>query len=115
MPSCIVCGRTKNKNSKSNNISFHRYEYFKMFRHLKIKCNVYFRFPFKDYVSKKWDNFLIENYLNPKNVTKYSVICSLHFDKSCFVIKQSKKLLQKHVFPSIVVRRIKSVSLQLLQ
>ncbi|CAI6369405.1 unnamed protein product [Macrosiphum euphorbiae] len=88
MPSCLVCGRTENLNSKSANISFHR-------------------FPTKDNIREKWDNFLVENYLNPKDVTKYSVICSLHFEKSCFVMKQHRKLLYKHVFPSIVVGRIK--------
>jgi len=47
-------------------------------------CNVYFRFPVnvKDNIRKKWDNFLIENFLNPKNVTKSSLICSSHFEES---------------------------------
>lgn len=77
-------------------------------------CNVYFRFPAKDIIRVKWNNFLLENYLNPKNVTKHSVICSSHFEESCFVMKQNRKLLYKHVFPSIVVNRIKNVSSQLL-
>jgi len=52
-------------------------------------CYVYFRFPInvKDNIRKKWDNFLIENFLNPKNVTKSSLICSSHFEESCFVMK----------------------------
>ncbi|KAL4083277.1 hypothetical protein QTP88_028607 [Uroleucon formosanum] len=88
MPSCFVCGRTENQKSKSANISFHR-------------------FSTKDNIREQWDKFLVKNYLNPKDVTKYSVICSLHFEKSCFFMKQYGKLLYKHIFPSIVVGRIK--------
>ncbi|KAL4153784.1 hypothetical protein QTP88_001617 [Uroleucon formosanum] len=71
--SCLVCGRTENPKSKSANISFHR-------------------FLTKDNIREQWDNFLVENYLNPKDVTK--------------------KLLHKHVFPSIVVGRIKYLPIQ---
>jgi len=53
-----------------------------------------------------------KNGINSKEVTKYSVICALHFDKSCFFVKQHRNLLYKHVFPLVVVGRIKYVSLQ---
>jgi len=59
----------------------------------------------------KWNNFLQENAINPNNVIKTNLVCSLHFDKSCFILHKSRKLLQKHAVPSIIVDRIKNVSI----
>ncbi|XP_022161202.1 uncharacterized protein LOC111027226 isoform X2 [Myzus persicae] len=88
MPSCITCGRSVSKSSKSANITFHK-------------------FPSKESVREKWNNFLLENAVSPENVLKTSVICSLHFEQSCFVLDKSRKLLNKHSYPSIIVNRIK--------
>ncbi|CAI6356795.1 unnamed protein product [Macrosiphum euphorbiae] len=76
MPSCIICGRTKNQTSKAANISFHM-------------------FPKDESDKIKWNNFLIKNFLNPENVTISSLVCSLHFDKSCFILNKSRKLLKR--------------------
>lgn len=65
----------------------------------------------KECVRVKWNNFLIENALNSVDVIKSSLVCSLHFDKSCFILHKSRKLLQKHAVPSIIVGRIKNVSI----
>ncbi|VVC33287.1 Zinc finger, C2CH-type [Cinara cedri] len=89
MPSCIVCGRSDNAIAKATGITFHR-------------------FPAKESTRVKWNNFLLVNALNPENVIKTSLVCSLHFDKCCFILHNKKrKLLQKHAVPSIIVGRIK--------
>lgn len=69
-----------------------------------------YRFPSKESVREKWNNFLLENAVSPENVLKTSVICSLHFEQSCFVLDKSRKLLNKCSYPSIIVNRIKGVS-----
>lgn len=69
-----------------------------------------YRFPSKEIIRQKWNNFLLENALSPENVLKTSVVCSLHFEQSCFVFDKSRKLLHNHSYPSIIVNRIKGVS-----
>lgn len=71
------------------------------------------RFPKDESDKIKWNNFLIKNFLNPENVTISSLVCSLHFDKSCFILNKSRKLLKRHATPSIIVDRIKWVCIYL--
>ncbi|XP_050434648.1 uncharacterized protein LOC126841909 [Adelges cooleyi] len=91
MPSCFVCGRTRNEKSKTKNISFHK-------------------FPTKEIYRGKWFNFVEENALSSANATTNSLICSVHFDSSCFVIhhNKNKRILKKTAVPSLIVRRVKN-------
>jgi len=58
--------------------------------------NIYYRFP-KDVNDKiKWNNFLIKNSVDPENVIISSFVCSFHFEKSCFILNKTRKLLKKH-------------------
>ncbi|XP_027841626.2 uncharacterized protein LOC114122996 [Aphis gossypii] len=89
MPSCYVCGRTRNQKTKTENISFHK-------------------FPVKNkFVRDKWKNFILKNKLNIQNINKYSVICSKHFVQACFVMKNNKTFLVKNAVPTIIISRIK--------
>ncbi|KAF0761478.1 THAP domain-containing protein 1-like [Aphis craccivora] len=89
MPSCYVCGRTRNQKTKTENISFH-------------KCPVKNKF-----VRDKWQNFVLENKSNVQNFNQYSVICSKHFVQACFVMRNNKTFLVKNAVPTIIISRIK--------
>ncbi|CAI6375298.1 unnamed protein product [Macrosiphum euphorbiae] len=90
MPSCFVCGRTRNKNSTIEDITFHK-------------------FPVNEKVRDKWKNFVLENKLNIlHSINKYSVVCSKHFLETCFVMRNNKRFLVGNAVPSKIILRVKS-------
>ncbi|XP_050064505.1 THAP domain-containing protein 1-like [Aphis gossypii] len=89
MPSCFIYGRTRNKSSTIEDITFHK-------------------FPVNEKVRDKWKNFALENKLNIQSINKYSVICSKHFLQTCFVLRNSKRFLVENAVPSKIILRIKS-------
>ncbi|XP_029342097.1 THAP domain-containing protein 2-like [Acyrthosiphon pisum] len=89
MPSCFVCGRTRNKNSTIEDITFHK-------------------FPVNEKVRDKWKNFVLENKLNIHSINKYSVVCSKHFLETCFVMWNNKRFLVGNAVPSKIILRVKS-------
>ncbi|KAE9524080.1 hypothetical protein AGLY_015445, partial [Aphis glycines] len=91
MPSCFCCSRSRNANSKSANISFHK-------------------FPTNENIRIKWLNFINENGLNTKDITKNSLLCSAHFDSASFIFNQNQnmRILQKTAVPTCIVERVKS-------
>jgi len=75
---------------------------------------IYFRIPLKDTPKrKKWNNFVQENGVLFDKISKLSLICSLHFDDSCFVMRNSRKHLLEHAVPSKIINRIRCVSVHL--
>ncbi|KAF0750881.1 THAP-type domain-containing protein, partial [Aphis craccivora] len=66
----------------------------------------YYRFPSKESEYLKWYTFLFENALSPEHEKKKSLVCSLHFEASCFVLDKSRKLLKKNSCPSIIVNTL---------
>lgn len=70
---------------------------------------IYFRFPLKNTFKNKQFNFLQENDVLPVNVSKTSLVCSLHFDDSFFVMGKGRRLLLKYAIPSKIINRIKYV------
>ncbi|KAL5246340.1 hypothetical protein ACI65C_013748 [Semiaphis heraclei] len=92
MPSCFVCGRTRNQNSKQDKITFHR-------------------FPTDVITREKWYEFLLSNSLPKDKVTQNSLICSEHFASHNFVYYNRKTILNKTAVPSICVARVKSAKL----
>ncbi|KAL5237154.1 hypothetical protein ACI65C_004564 [Semiaphis heraclei] len=91
MPSCFCCSRLRNAKSKSANISFHK-------------------FPAKDNIREKWLNFINENGLNSKDITKNSLLCSAHFDLESFIFNQNQnmRILKKTAVPTFIVERVKN-------
>lgn len=72
---------------------------------------VNFRFPVRNTIKNKWFSFLREHGIASENVTEKSLVCSLHFDKCCFVTEKDGKLLLNDAVPSKIVIRIKFVSI----
>eukprot|EP00102_Acyrthosiphon_pisum_P019135 XP_016656345.1 PREDICTED: uncharacterized protein LOC107882482 [Acyrthosiphon pisum] len=87
MPSCVVCGRTRNNKSKENNITFHRLSH-------------------DESVQKKWNDFFIENYININATRKNSLICSAHFDSKCFLQYKKTRQLTRNAVPTIIISRV---------
>lgn len=64
----------------------------------------------KEDIRVTWENFCHDHSLNPERViTKNSILCSLHFEESCFVKNNSRKLLLRNARPTITVSSIKGV------
>jgi len=70
---------------------------------------VYFRFPNNERIREKWLNFVRENSLLVNKITKYTVICSSHFDPRDFINYKRTRLLQKEAVPYIIISRAKYV------
>ncbi|KAF0723555.1 THAP domain-containing protein 1-like, partial [Aphis craccivora] len=88
MPSCFICGRSRNAKTKSENITFHR-------------------FPSKSFILQKWHAFIIGNNLKLENIKKNSLICSCHFIPESFIVYNKHRMLQTHAVPTIVIKRVK--------
>ncbi|KAL4085402.1 hypothetical protein QTP88_027261 [Uroleucon formosanum] len=87
MPSCVVCGRTRNQKSKENNITFHRLRHDESNR-------------------QKWNEFFIENNIGIDKTNKNSLICSAHFDSKCFLQYNRTRQLAQNAVPTIIVSRV---------
>uniref|UniRef100_A0A2S2NTZ3 THAP domain-containing protein 2 n=1 Tax=Schizaphis graminum TaxID=13262 RepID=A0A2S2NTZ3_SCHGA len=88
MPSCFICGRSRNGKSNVKNITFHK-------------------FPNNERIREKWLNFVRENNLLTNKITKFSVICSSHFDEKNFINYKRTRLLEKEAVPYIIISRAK--------
>lgn len=71
---------------------------------------VYFRFPSNSNIRKKWYSFVCENNLPTNEITKYSVICSSHFDKKHLITYKRARLIEQNAVPYIMISRQKYVS-----
>ncbi|KAL4125865.1 hypothetical protein QTP88_010102 [Uroleucon formosanum] len=90
MPSCYICGRTRNPSNKKLGISFHQIPKNEEYRPQWLKC---IRNCGKDNL----------------NVKPRSIICSEHFTSDCFKNYNNTKLLKECTVPSIAIGRLKSV------
>lgn len=73
---------------------------------------MYLRFPAKEQIKQKWLDFINENGLNSNNLTKNSLICSAHFESTCFdfSFNQNIRILKKTAVPTYIITRVKHVS-----
>jgi len=71
---------------------------------------VYFRFPNNERIREKWFDFVRENNLLTNKITKYSVVCSSHFDTKNFINYKRTRLLEKEAVPYIKISRATYVS-----
>jgi len=70
---------------------------------------MYFRFPTDEVFRKKWYDFVTKNNLLTSDVTKYTIICSNHFNPDVFINYKNTRLLKKTAAPTIIICRAKYV------
>ncbi|KAL5245972.1 hypothetical protein ACI65C_013380 [Semiaphis heraclei] len=90
MPSCFICGRTRNSGSKDLGISFHQ-------------------IPKNEKYREQWLDFIRKFETDDKTIKSRSVVCSEHFTADCFRKYNNTNLLKEFSVPSISVSRLKSV------
>ncbi|KAL5245934.1 hypothetical protein ACI65C_013342 [Semiaphis heraclei] len=90
MPSCVVCGRSRNSKSKSDDITFHRLP--------------------AGPLQAEWIKFAIGCGIHASMLKPLiSLFCSEHFNKNCFEKYVRTTLLKPDSVPSIMVQRLKCV------
>eukprot|EP00102_Acyrthosiphon_pisum_P018428 XP_008190184.1 PREDICTED: THAP domain-containing protein 1-like [Acyrthosiphon pisum] len=92
MPSCYICGRTRNSGSKDLGISFHQ-------------------IPKNEKYREQWLDFIRKCVSEEKTIKSRSVVCSEHFTADCFRKYNNTKLLKEFSVPSISVSRLKSAKI----
>ncbi|KAF0743249.1 THAP domain-containing protein 1 B-like, partial [Aphis craccivora] len=89
MPSCAICGRSRNKKTKEEHITFHR-------------------LPQSTVVQAQWLTFARENGIHESLLKpSISLFCSTHFTDSCFERYTNTTQLKLNAVPTIMIKRVK--------